>query len=691
MAKDLLWEIGLEEMPSSVFPKLIDDFQRLATDKFTANGLGFTDIKVWGTPRRLILYIRDLADKQPDSVIENRGPKQKIAFDENGNPSRAVLGFAKGQGVDIADLVVKEVKGEDYMFVSKKVAGQWTSDIAANLLLEIFHALPLPKSMRWGSCRTRFVRPIRWMLAFYGADTLNIQIENIVSGQITYGHRFLSTGALKISSISDYFKVLRQNYVILDQNERKNMIAEQIETVAAQVGGQAYHDEELLNENTYLLEYPYAFFGNFSSEYLNIPVEVLTTSMITNQRYFPVFDQNKNLLPGFIALKNGTEAALDNVRNGNERVLKARLEDALFFWQEDIAKSLEAFVPDLAKVTFHEKLGSMLDKTERLGRLALYLGEQLRIGNPADLQRAAYLSKADLQTKMVYEFGELQGVMGYYYAANSGEETAVAVAIKEHYQPRFSEDELPGSATGIALSLSDKLDNLTGFFALGIKPSGSQDPYALRRQALGIANIILQNQFALDLKAAISFAYQQLDQYELQLDVDSTVNDIMQFIILRLRGIWLEQGLNHDIVDAVLAVDNSDLTDLQNRLQAVSAFLQTDNRDDFMVVFNRSNNLTKKWEPDMGDVNAGVLADPSEKRLYMEVNRIQVLVQEYMAHADYQAALAALAELRPVLDEFFTAVMVMAEDDNLRRARLGLLKTIADLARNIADFSLLQL
>ncbi|HHV15673.1 MAG TPA: glycine--tRNA ligase subunit beta, partial [Gelria sp.] len=450
-------------------------------------------------------------------------------------------------------------------------------------------------------------------------------------------------------------------------------------------GGRPMENEKLLEEITYLLEYPTAFYGHFYPSYLEVPAEVLTTSMIEHQRYFPVFDNQGQLLPGFIGVRNGTDDNLDIVRAGNERVLKARLEDALFFWNEDLRKPLEEMATGLKDVLFHERLGSIMDKIERLQTLAGVISEACGLSDITTLKRAALLCKADLLSSMVYEFPELQGIMGRYYARKSGEQAEVSQAIFEHYLPRWAGDILPTTDSGKVLSLAEKIDNLVGFFAIGIKPSGSQDPYALRRQALGIVHIILDSGLSLDLAALTGKAYDNFAALQTDSTREDTVSEVIEFIMQRMRGVLLEQGYSYDIIDAALAVSSYDIIDISARIQGLQELRQSEIFEDFMVVYNRCHNLSKKWEDD--SINVEVLVDESEITLNRSFNLIKYDVYRNINTRNYLEACKILAGLRPEVDNFFDTVMVMVDDVELKAARLGLLKAIANLCHLIADFS----
>lgn len=685
MSKDMLLEIGVEEIPSALMPDALKDLKEIASSKLQQSHLDFAEVVTLGTPRRLVLLVKSLSEQQRDTIIENRGPKRSAAYDKDGSPSKAALGFARSQGIEVDSLVIREVGEIEYVYAVRHEPGGLTEELLPGLLTEMINALNFPRSMRWGYFQIRFARPIRWLLAIYGTGQLPIKIENVRSSDWTRGHRFLAPEAITVASINEYFDALQDNYVIVDQEQRKAMIWAQVQEAAQRAGGRAMENEDLLNEVSFLVEYPTAFFGEFSPAYLEVPAEVLTTSMIAHQRYFPVFTADNKLMAGFVGVRNGTDYCLDLVRAGNERVLKARLEDALFFWREDTAKSLAQLVPGLQNVMFHEKLGSILDKVQCLRSLAIFIGRTLGMGDPDQLDRAAFLCKADLLSNMVYEFPELQGIMGRYYALHDGEDSQVAEAILEHYLPRFAGDRLPDSETGQVLALAEKLFNLTAFFAMGIKPSGSQDPYALRRQALGIVYMIIDLGLRVDLRVLITETHAVMGRFGLTRDAGATAADLMDFILQRMRGIMSDRGYSYDVIDAVLERDVDDLQQIIARADAVRLFKESSVWQDFMVVFNRAHNLSKKWAS--LDVRSELLVDPSEKTLYAEVRETQPLVDRAFQAEDFMEGLKLIAGLRPALDEFFEAVMVMVEDPELRAARLGLLMTIANMGNQLADFT----
>ena len=685
MAKDLLLEIGVEEIPSAYMTEALADLKENAVLKLSQARLNYQAINCFGTARRLALIVNGLDEGQSDAVIENRGPKKTVAFDAEGNASKAGLGFARSQGVEFKELEIREHTGLEYMYAVKKEKGAPTEEILPEILTEIIQSLSFPRSMRWGIYHFRFARPLRWLTAVYADQLVELKIENVVSGMYTMGHRFLSPGRLEIKNLADYREKLQENYVVLNQLERKDMISRQIKAVAATGGGEAMENDALLNEVTYLVEYPTAFHGHFDPDYLEVPPEVLTTSMIEHQRYFPIFNKAGKLLPGFIGISNGTADNIDTVRAGNERVLKARLEDALFFWREDLKKDWDQIAGQLDAVLFHERLGTVGEKVIRLQKNAVSIAGQIGGIDLAAVERAAFLCKTDLLSSMVYEFPELQGIMGRYYALEAGETPAISEAIYEHYLPRFAGDELPASLVGIALSLAEKIDHLTGFFALDIKPSGSQDPYALRRQAMGIATIMLDKQPDIDLEKTIGDAYDNLTGVELVHSRDEVIGEVLDFIRQRLRGILTERGYSYDVIDAVFALQGLDIADIEMRVKAVAEFKNLPGAEDFMVVYNRAYNLSKSWESD--GINRDLLQEDTEIELLQAVEKVSPIVKDSIRQFDYPEALMQIIELRPYVDAFFDQVMVMSPDPEIKALRLGLLKKIADLCKLIADFS----
>lgn len=687
MARDFLLEIGVEEMPARFLAPALEQLKDLAASVLEENRLQYEDIHTLGTPRRLALFVRGLAEQQKPLVKEVKGPAVKVAF-KDGKPTRAAQGFARSQGVSVDELVTRPVGPVDYVFAVKREEGRATEELLPEIAPQFITGLHFPKPMRWGNLEFRFARPIRWLVALYGEQVIPFELAGLKAGRITYGHRFLSKGPVTINRPADYLAVLEEAYVLAEPGERKKRIRSQIEKLAAEVGGQVLVDEELLDEVTNLVEYPTAICGSFDPSYLELPSEVLVTPMREHQRYFPVQDKDGKLLPRFIAVSNGSIKHIDIVRAGNERVLKARLEDAAFFWQEDLKIPLESRVEELKKVVYQENLGTMYQKVERISRLAGFIIKFLG-GNDEDVSvtwRAARLAKADLVTNMVYEFPELQGIMGREYALRSGEDPAVARAIFEHYLPRHAGDELPRSLPGKALSLADKMDTLVGCFAIGIQPTGSQDPYALRRQALGICHIILEYGPGLSLRDMIHRAYEGLSEMvELQYSEKDVWENLQEFFRQRLRGLFGETGLSYDTVEAVLAAGFDDIADAYLRGRAVEDFRNRPAFEALFTAYTRAFNLSKK----AGDtkVKTDLLEDAAEKKLYDALTGLVREVHPFVKARDYIRALESMARLQGPVDEFFEQVMVMVENPQVRDNRLALLKNIAAFIGSVADFS----
>ncbi|ATW28853.1 glycine--tRNA ligase subunit beta [Candidatus Formimonas warabiya] len=688
MAKDLLFEIGTEEIPARFMASALKQMKELGESSLKEARLAFSHIHVYGTPRRLALLVEGLAEKQADVQEEVKGPSEKAAFDGEGNPTKAVLGFARGQGVEVKDLAIKETPAGKYVFATKKAAGQGAETVLPGILLNLVHKLYFPKPMRWGDLEMRFARPIRWMVALFGNEVLPVEVEGLKAGRESRSHRFLGQGIVELASPDQYIPKLKENYCIVDQNERKQLIWQQIQETAGKSGGQVLPDDELLEEVTYLLEYPTALCGGFEEKYLALPKEVLITPMREHQRYFPVLKEDGSLLPKFITVRNGLAEHLDIVTAGNEKVLKARLADAEFFYTEDLKKNLADHVPKLESIVFHERLGSLYAKVERVQKLAEYIGQQLGFSPEEirDTRRAAYLSKADLVTNVVYEFPELQGIMGEYYARHAGENTAVSTAIREHYQPRFAGDMVPQSRVGTAVALADKLDSIVGFFGMNIQPTGSQDPYALRRQALGMVHTILHHNLEISLPYLVRKAYQLLqEQVVFPQDEQKTLSDILAFFKQRMDNVLTEAGIRYDVINAVLAADLDHLSEIRRKAVAISEFRESTEFHQLITGFTRAANLAKNAVKN--DVRPDSFTYEEETCLYQEFLKVKEKADAYIGRKDYQKALGAVADLREPIDHFFTAVMVMVDDTDIKENRLALLKQIADYVTGIADLS----
>ena len=688
MTRDFVLEIGMEELPARFIAPSMEQLQELAGKALRDSRIAYKEIKTYGTPRRIAILISDVAEGQESLIQEVKGPAVKVAFNAAGEPTRAAQGFAKSQGVKVEDLVRKSVGPVEYVFALKKEEGGATFAALPAIALSLIEGLHFPKPMRWGDLEVRFARPIRWLLCLYGKAVVKFEFAGLHSDRFTMGHRFLSHGKLEITDAGSYCRGLEAAFVIADINERKSIIRSQIEQAAAEKGGRPETNEELLDEVTNLVEYPTALCGSFDERYLEMPEEVLITPMREHQRYFPVRGSEGRLLPLFVAVRNGGTKNVDIVRAGNEKVLRARLADAAFFWQEDLKAPLEAKVNGLKKVIFQESLGTIYEKVQRLINLANFIGGRLGATpeERSDLSRAARLAKADLLTNMVYEFPELQGIMGREYARRFNEAEGVALAIYEHYLPRFAGDDLPDTLPGKVLSIADKLDTLVGCFGVGIQPTGSQDPYALRRQALGICHIMLDAGLTLSLSEMIEQAYNNYsDQVKMKLGLDQVISELGEFFKQRLRVLFMERGLPYDTVDAVLAPGYDAVYDTWLRGRALEQFRSEPAIEALLTAFTRAYNLSKKTESDR--VDPALFETEVERELFAAFKQISKTAGASCKARDYNTAFSLIAGLQKPVDRFFEEVMVMVEDQQVRDNRLALLKNIADFIGKVADLS----
>ena len=679
----LLLEIGVEELPSRFGQTTLDQIENNLSKLLKEERINFDNIEKYATPRRLTFVIKNLADKATDLEEEVKGPAKKIAVDDDGNFTKPALGFMKSKGLDPENVYFKQLGNAEYLFGTIKQEGKHTSEVLKTIVPEAIKNVTFPKAMRWGGKNMRFARPIRWMVALLNNEVLDIDLEGIKSSNITRGHRFLGEKEFEVNSVEEYFEKLDKNFVILDQHKRKEMIRKQAVEVAKSLGGEVELDEDLLEEITFLVEYPTAFYGEFDEEYVKLPKEVVTTPMKEHQRYFPVSKDGK-LLPNFIAVRNGDSNRIDLVKAGNEKVLRARLADALFFYHEDTKKPLESFVDKLQTVVFQAKLGTVYDKTLRIEKLSQVILNELNMTESKEnTLRAAKLCKADLVTNMVFEFTELQGIMGRDYAQVSGENEEVCQGIFEHYLPRFAGDILPETNTGIALSIADKLDSIAGFFAIGIKPSGSQDPYALRRQALGILSILLDRKLSVNLNNLINAA---LDNYSnLEFNKEEVASQIVEFFVERVKNLFKDLGIRYDVIDAVLNNNLDDISDIHTRALELNRWLQKDELVEMLTAFNRVATLAEKATTDI--VKEDLLKEDAEIKLYNGFKEIKSNVESLLLDKKYNEALDAFATLRPLVDNLFDNVMVMDKDEAIKENRLGLLKQIYSTMLTICDLS----
>lgn len=684
MGKELLLEIGTEEIPAAFLPKALKDMEEMIRQALEESRIPCGEIRTMGTPRRLVVTVASVAERQEDRIVEKLGPARRVAFDTEGNPSPAALGFARGQGIPVSALETASNEKGEYVCARKKIIGEATETLLPAILTRLIAGIPFRKSMRWSDLEIRFARPIHWLLALYDGRVIPLRIGNIESGNISRGHRFMSPASFPVVDFENYFAETRKHFVIADPEERKTIIRKETEKAAAALGGRALRNEELLETVAYLTEYPTVVSGSFDEDYLKLPREVLITTMISHQKYFPVLDDRGNLLPHFLTVNNTLARDPDIVRRGNEKVLRARLADARFFFEADRKISLETRVLCLQKVVFHTLLGTSYEKVMRFRKLAGWIAERIRPTLAIRVERAAFLAKADLDTQMVGEFAELQGIMGREYALLSGEDPIVARAVYEHYLPTGAGGELPETDEGAIVSIADKLDTLCGFFGVGLIPTGTADPYALRRQALGVINIILAKCYPLALDDLIDASLAILGPL-LRRPLDETKEAILEFFRGRFENQLIAQGHPYDVVDAVLANGSADLVRAWEKIRAMEAFKSHPDFQPLAIAFKRVVNIIRNFKD--GAVDPVLFADPEERNLHVAFLQIRQSVLATIACGDYSSALVEMAKLRKPVDAFFDAVLVMAEEEKIRFNRLSLLREISTLFHDVADFS----
>jgi glycyl-tRNA synthetase beta chain len=684
MSNELLFEIGTEEIPAGFLSKAVVDMEDIIRKTLTEKRIAFDGIRCMATPRRLVLCIADLAPRQEDQTIEKLGPAKKAAFDENGQPTKAAAGFARGQGLEVSQLETITIEKGEYLGARKTISGQPTKELLPDILKNFMLAIPFRKSMRWASYDLRFARPVHWILALYGGNVIPLKIEDIESGNASQGHRFMSPAPFAVTGFEDYLNKARENFVIVDPAERKKLILEEAQDAAAEVGGKLFYTDELLETVSFIVEYPVIVRGGFDQDFLKIPKEVLTTTMISHQKYFPVVNNEGKLLPYFIAVSNTSPRDISVVAKGNERVLRARLADASFFFEEDKKVPLEDRVESLKKVVFHTLLGTSHKKVLRFRKLAVKIASKVKPSVKKNVDRAALLAKADLESLMVGEFSELQGIMGREYALLAGEKPEIADAIYEHYLPIVAGGDLPQTDEGSIVGIADKMDTIAGFFGVGLPPTGTADPYALRRQALGIINIILFHRYSLDLNFLIDESLALLKDV-LKKPADEVKKDILEFFKGRLQNQLITQGYAYDTVDAVLSTDIDDIVQVIEKIKALQDFRQNPDFEPISIAFKRVDNILKDFQN--GQVDISLLAADAEINLFSSFDNIKTRVEKGIAEKDFGAALNKLAALRPPVDAFFDGVMVMDKDEKIRFNRLSLLAEISSLFHKIADFS----
>lgn len=683
MAEDLLFEIGTEELPWGAVQDGRVQLRENASAIFARERLEYESMEIYSTPRRLALFVRGLSEKQKDEIKAIKGPSKDAAFDEEGRPTRAAEGFARSRGVRVEDLEVRSTEKGEFVFAVIKEGGCPTQEILPQLLEEIMHSFNFRKSMRWGTREFRFARPVRWLVALYGEQVLDFEFEGIRAGNVTMGRRFIGPSRVTITRPEEYLKSLREIGILADQEERKRAVREGMERVASGAGLVPVPVPETFDEVVDLVEAPCVVLGEFDGKYLQLPREVLFTAMQEHQRYFPTLTQEGQVAPAFIFVHNADPSFNDVIRKGNERVLKARLEDASFFFQEDKKRKLEERLEDLKHVVWQAKLGTLYEKSLRLSRLAACMADLAHLGDEVGekASRAGLLCKADLVTSMVVEFPSLQGVMGRIYALESGEDDEVAWAIEEHYLPRWSGDRLPETGAGAVLALAEKADNLVGCFSVGLMPSGSEDPYALRRQAAGVIQIIRRFGFHLDLRRVFEKAADLLGVEEPR----ETLERLSDFFLQRFRQFIIGEGYDYDLVDAVLPFVLNDVLDAHGRLQALSEARKEGWLQKIYTGFERCYNLSRQSTG--RGLEESLLVEPAERELYSRLVWSQEPLQRHLDESEYRKALKVLLELAPYVDRFFAEIFVMGDDADLRENRLALLREVVSLYRSFADFS----
>lgn len=677
MSIDLFYEIGTEEIPARFINNALLEIETILKKNLDSLRISYDQIKTYATPRRFAIQIQNIAEKQSDYEELIKGPAKKIALDASGSPSKALLGFVKSKNGELENVEFIDINGEEYAHLKLFFQGKETKLFVKDLLENIIRNINFPKPMKWGNKNIKFVRPIRWLISILGNEVVEFNIEGIQSSNITKGHRFLGKSEIEVKNFADYEQKLKDNFVILDHRKRKEIIKQQVKEVAQNLKGEAIIVEEILDEVNFIVEYPTAFYGSFDDEYLKLPKEVVITPMQNHQRYFPVVDSTGALMNYFITIRNGDSFKIDNVRKGNQKVLDARLKDALFFFKEDTKKPLEDYVPNLETIVFHQKLGTMREKVERIRRSSLEIAKKL--GFRTDyIDRTALLAKADLTTQMVFEFGELQGIMGKHYALLSNECNEVAQGIFEHYLPRNAEDSVASGSEGICISLADKMDTIAGFFSIGIQPTGSQDPYALRRQAIGIFSTMIDRELSLGVEDLIRIS---CAQYNNEIS-EEIINNITKFMMLRLNYILLDIGLRYDIVNSVANHQNLPPYLILKIAKSIEKWLQED-KADVLTTFLRGNNLVKSIPG--GKVDTDFFEHESENALYDSIIQVEDKVEKLVANGQYFDALCATESIVPKINELFDNVMIMHENLAIRENRLSLVKHALKSIMKILD------
>jgi glycyl-tRNA synthetase beta chain len=683
--KELLLEIGTEEIPAGFIPEALGDLEVLAKKELEVNRIDFNGMKTLGTPRRLVLVIESVSENQRDEETKKIGPSKQAAFDEKGNPTKAALGFAKSQAVPVESLTLVQTDKGEYVSAVKKEMGRPTLEILSSILPKWVLSIPFQKSMRWADVSIRFARPIHWILALFGGEVVPFEVGNIQSGNRTYGHRFMHSGPIPIKDFQSYLQKTKEAFVIVDPVERKKKIEDEMIREGAKVSGRILKDEELLNEVNFLVEYPVALCGIFDSKFLSLPREILIHSMKEHQRYFPLVDDHGVLLPHFVCISNIHPKKQEVVVKGNEKVLRARLSDAAFFFEDDLKVPLDQRVEQLKKVVFQAKLGTSYEKVMRFKQLALWMTERIDPKLREMVDRTSLLCKADLVTGMVGEFPKLQGIVGREYARLSKERPEVTEAIYEHYLPGFAGDRLPSSPIGDMVSIADKMDTIVGCFGVGLVPTGTADPFGLRRQALGIIRIVLEKKYPISLRGLIEESQRQLKE-KMERPVEQVKEEVLEFLRVRYQNFLLDKGYPFDVTEAVISNSFDELVDIQHRIDALRTAREWKDFGSIVIGFKRAMNILKGFTTTM-EITPSLFSESVEKNLYQSFLKARENINRLLSRKDYENALLEMTQMKKPIDEFFDGVMVMVENEAIRINRLALLDEIGKLFLRIADFS----
>ena len=687
---NVLLEIGLEEIPARFLKPSLEDMKNYIEKELKEQRIAFENVITNGTPRRLLIEIKGLSEKQENLDEVNIGPSKNVAFDAIGQPTKACLGFAKSQNVEVSDLDIIDTGKGEYIAVKKFLEGQKTESLLPKILKSLILNLSFPKSMKWGTKKFKFVRPLRWMLALVDSQVIPFEVEGIKSSNITRGHRFFGQPEFSVESIEDYYKKVKENFVIINIEERKASIVKQIEDRCVKSNEKVHIEEWLLDEVTNLVEYPYPLVGSFNTEFLEVPQEVLIISMQVHQRYFPILDENGKLLPKFVVVRNGIEES-EHVVRGNETVIGARLSDARFFYNEDLKKDMEEFVESLKTVVFQKDLGTIYAKVERSKTLAEYLIKELKSDKLDSVLRTVHLAKADLMSNMIgeKEFTKLQGFMGHQYAMVAGEDKNVALGIEEHYLPRFQGDSLPTTFEGAIAGIVDKVDTLVGCFGIGMKPSGSKDPYALRRATLGIVNVLLNSKISISIKGLIE---NSLDIYEshgiLKTSKVEVFDDIYEFFKQRIINVFTDKGYKKDIVNAVVNVNFDNLVELEHKVQTLEKVSIEPEFNEIINLLKRIENIIK--DSKNSEINKELLKDEAEIALVNFAEEFNLKAQTELSNNNYEKYFKDILSGKTIINNFFESVMVMDKDEMIKNNRIAILKSLDNAFKQVADIKVID-